>query len=276
MVFAVLLWLGMVIARRVSARDSYPLLRNVMVASVVLHLLCAPLQIFVVHHFYDGVADFNLYDKQGSIFADHLRTGHFTFAGTTIGHGFINDGSVSLYGGLIMALVGPNQLAAFFVAAWISFVGTVFFYKAFAVTFPGVDRRFYAWLIFLFPSILFWTADVGKESAMLFALGLTAYGMAMVLARINRGYLYVLIGGAIGLVVRPNELVLLVGGFAIAMVVRALVRGGQLDTDAPPRTPPHDRGLRLRGRSHRHRGAHRPPPDPPADDQAQAAGSAAR
>ena len=127
-----------------------------------------------------------------------------------------------------MALVGPNQLAAFFVAAWISFVGTVFFYKAFAVTFPGVDRRFYVWLIFLFPSILFWTADVGKESAMLFALGLTAYGMALVLARFNRGYLYALIGGAIGIVVRPNELVLLVGGFAIAMVVRALVRGGQL------------------------------------------------
>ncbi len=126
-----------------------------------------------------------------------------------------------------MALVGPNQLAAFLVAAWISFVGTVFFYKAFAVTFPGVDRRFYAWLIFLFPSVLFWTAAVGKESAMLFSLGLTAYGMAMVLARMNRGYLYVLIGGAIGLVVRPNELVLLVGGFAIAMVVRALARGGQ-------------------------------------------------
>ena len=146
-------------------------------------------------------------------------------------------------------------------------MGTVFFYKAFSVTFPGVDRRVYAWLIFLFPSILFWTAAVGKESAMLFALGLTAYGMAMVLARINRGYLYVLIGGAIGLVVRPNELVLLVGGFAIAMVVRALARGGQ--TRQVRRGPLRMIGafvfvvgaVAIVGMS----GA--PRPDPPADDQ---------
>jgi hypothetical protein len=219
--FGVMLWLGMRIARSVSERDSYAALRNIMIASVVLHLLCAPLQIFVVHHFYAGVADFNKYDKVGSIFADNVRGGHFTFAGTGITKPFINDGSVSLYGGIIMTLVGPNQLGAFFVAAWVSFVGTVFFYKAFSVTFPRVDRRFYAWLIFLFPSLLFWTADVGKESAMLFSLGLTAYGMALVLARVNRGYLYALIGGAIGIAVRPNELVLLVGGFAVAMVVRS-------------------------------------------------------
>ena len=226
-VFAVLLWLGLIIARKESARDAYPALRNVIVASVLLHLLCAPLQIFVVHHFYGGVADFTRYDHQGSVLADHWRAGHFTTSGAGLGN-FVNDGSVSVYGGLVMTLVGPNQLAAFFVAAWLSFVGAVFFYRAFSVTFPRVDRRFYAWLIFLFPSILFWTADVGKESAMMFALGLTAYGMALVLARINRGYIYALIGGTIGLVVRPNELVLLVGGFAIAMVVRALVRSGQL------------------------------------------------
>ncbi len=231
-VFVIMLWLGMLIARRVAARDSYPLLRNVIVASVLLHLLCAPLQIFVVHHFYNGVADFNLYDHQGSILANDWRQGHFVL-GAVNDRGFVNAGSVSVYGGIIMTLVGPDQLAAFFVAAWLAFVGTVFFYKAFSVTFPGVDRRFYAWLIFLFPSILFWTADVGKESAMLFALGLTAYGMAMVLARINRGYLYALIGGAVGIVVRPNELVLLVGGFAIAMVVRAFVRGGQVTAGAP-------------------------------------------
>ena len=121
-----------------------------------------------------------------------------------------------------MAVTGPNQLAAFLVSAWLAFVGTVFFYKAFTVTFPGVDRRFYAWLVFLFPSILFWTADVGKEADMMFALGLTAYGMAQVLVGISRGYLYMLIGGVIGLLIRPNELTLLVGGFAIAMVVRSL------------------------------------------------------
>ena len=84
-------------------------------------------------------------------------------------------------------MTGPDQLAAFLVESWLAFVGTVFFYKAFRVTFPGVDWRVDAWLIFLFPSILLDLADVGKEADMLFArLGLTAYGMAMVLVRIPR------------------------------------------------------------------------------------------
>ncbi len=221
-VFGLLLWLGMSIARSVSANDAYPKLRTIMVASVIFHLACAPAQIWVVDHLYAGVADWLRYDHQGALFADSLRHGHFTFKGTDIGQHFINDGSISFVGGLVMTVTGPNQLAAFLVESWLAFVGTVFFYKAFRVTFPGVDRRFYAWLIFLFPSILFWTADVGKEADMLFALGLTAYGMAMVLVRIPRGYLYVLIGGVLGVVIRPNELLLLAGGFAIAMVVRSL------------------------------------------------------
>jgi hypothetical protein len=205
-----------------------------MIASVALHLACAPLQIFVVDHFYNGVADWLRYDHLGALMAENVRHGHLSLAGTGISQHFINDGSVSFYGGVIMSVIGPNQLGAFFVSAWIAFVGTVFFYKAFAVTFPRVDRRFYAKLIFLFPSILFWTADVGKESAMMFALGLTAYGMAQIFAGFNRGYLYAVIGGAIGIIIRPNELALIVGGFAIAMVVRSLY-GVQTMGDAPRR-----------------------------------------
>jgi hypothetical protein len=222
LVAAVLFWLGRIIATRVSAHDAYPTLRRIIVISVALHLACAPMQIFVVDHLYHGVADWLRYTHQGALMADNLRHGHFTLTGTGIGQKFINSGSVSFVGGIIMTLTGPNQLAAFLVCSWLAFVGTVFFYKAFSVTFPGVDRRFFAWLIFLFPSILFWTADVGKEAEMLLALGLTAYGMALVLVRVNRGYLYTLIGGVLSIVIRPNELLLLVGGFAIAMVVRSL------------------------------------------------------
>jgi hypothetical protein len=222
LVALVLFWLGRAIAISVSERDPFPALRRVMIASVVLHLVCGSLQIFVVDHFYNHVADWLRYDNQGRQMADNLRHGHFTLQGTGITQRFINDGSVSFFGGIIMTVIGPNQLGAFFVSAWVAYVGTVFFYKAFTVTFPGVDRRFYAKLIFLFPSILFWTADVGKEAVMLFALGLTAYGMAMILVRNGRGYLYALIGGVIGVIIRPNEAALLVGGFAVAMLVRSL------------------------------------------------------
>jgi hypothetical protein len=213
--------LGVLIARRVAKGDLYSGLAGLMIASVALHLACAPAQIFVVDHFYGGVADWLRYDHQGALLADNVRNGHFTFAGTGI-HGLLGDGAVSIAGAVIMTVVGPDQLAAFLVSAWLAFVGTVLFYKAFAITFPEANRRRYAILIFLFPSLLFWTADVSKESIMLLALGLTAYGMALVLTRRGIGYVWAVLGGALAMVIRPDELILLVVGFALAVVVRSM------------------------------------------------------
>jgi len=232
LVAGALVWLGVLVTRYTARRDSWRPLATIMVVSLLLHLLCAPAQIFVVHHFYGGVADWTRYTHQGALLASNWRSGHFMLAGTGI-RGLLGDGAVSIAGGIIMTVLGPNQLAAFVVAAWLAFVGTVFFYRAFAVTFPEADRRRYAVLVFLFPSLLFWTSDVGKESIMLFALGLTAYGMALALRSRTVGYLYVVLGGALALVVRPDELVILVIGFAIAMLVRAVVRADHPRTRHP-------------------------------------------
>jgi len=220
-VAAILAWFGVLIAKRVSRSDPYPALAGVMIASVLLHLVCAPLQIFVVDHFYNGVADWLRYSHQGALLADMWRNGHFGFAGSGVS-GIIGSGSVSIAGGVVMTLVGPDQLAAFFVCAWLAYVGSVFFYLAFRVTFPHADRRWYAILIFLFPSLLFWTADVSKEAFMLLGLGLTAYGIALVMVGQRSGYLYLLGGGALALFIRPNEIVILAVGFALAMLLRSV------------------------------------------------------
>jgi hypothetical protein len=216
-----MIWLGVLISRRVARGDSFTDLYKVMVASVVLHILCAPGQILVVDHFYGGVADWTRYVHQGALLSSNWRNGHFMIAGSGI-HGLLGDGAVSIAGGVIMTVFGPDKLAAFFVSAWLAFVGTVFFYRAFAVTFPEANRKRYALLVLLFPSLLFWTADVSKESIMLVAFGLAAYGMALILRSETRGYLYAVLGGALALVIRPNELVVLVIGFAVAMLVRAV------------------------------------------------------
>ncbi len=220
-VAALLAWLGVLIAKRVSRSDPYRALAGVMVASVLLHLLCAPLQIFVVDHFYNGVADWLRYNHQGALLADMWRNGHFGLAGSGV-NGILGNGAVSIAGGVVMTLVGPDQLAAFFVSAWLAYVGSVFFYLAFRVTFPRADRRWYALLIFLFPSLLFWTADVSKEAFMLLGLGVTAYGIALVMVGQRSGYLYLVGGGALSLFIRPNEIVILAVGFALAMVLRAV------------------------------------------------------
>ncbi len=221
-----LVWAGYAIARRLAVGDSYPNLQKVVRASVIFHLVCAPLQIIIVEQVYKGVADWTRYTNQGALLSDNLRAGQFTLEGSGIKH-IVGDGGASVYGGIIMTIVGPNKLAAFLVAAFLSFVGSVLFYLAFKAAFPEANRGRYALLVFLFPSVLFWTADVSKESAMFFGMGLVAYGMALILTGRPLGYVYGVVGGVIALVIRPDELVILVVAFAVAMVVRGIFRQGR-------------------------------------------------
>jgi len=104
--------------------------------------------------------------------------------------GIVNDGSVSIATGIVMAIVGTNQIATFLVFSWLSFLGTILFYRAFTLTFAGAPagHRRYALMLFFMPSVIFWTADVSKEAIMMLSLGLTAYGIAKVLVHRRGGF----------------------------------------------------------------------------------------
>jgi hypothetical protein len=55
---------------------------------------------------------------------------------------------------------------------------------------------------------------------MTFLLGLTAYGCARILAHRGPGYLLVIASSVPGAFIRPNEMLLVLGGFTLAMLVR--------------------------------------------------------
>jgi hypothetical protein len=218
LVFFILIAISRPIITRVAAAEGTPWLVSILTASLILHLLCSPGQIFVVDHFYHGIADWIRYDHQGAKLAPGFR--HFDFSLAPGGlRGIVNDGSVSIAAAIVFTLVGTNQLAAFMVFAWLSFLGGIFFFRAFTLTFGGAGARRYAYLIFFLPSLLFWTADVSKEAIMTFSLGLVAYGAAKILARRSGGYLVAVIGIGVGILIRPNELLLIVAGFTVALMV---------------------------------------------------------
>ncbi len=220
-VIAVIVGASRPLIRWVAEKEKNPWLVRILTISLVLHLLAAPAQIFVVNHFYHGIADWIRYDTQGSILAPNFRSFNFTLAGSDV-RGIVNDGSVSIFAGVVMAIVGVNQLATFLVFSWFSFLGSILFYRAFTVTFPGVLRghRRYAYLIFFLPSTIFWTADVSKEAIMTVSLGFVAYGCAKVLVRAPGGFRLATLGVLIGALIRPNELLVILGGFAVALMIR--------------------------------------------------------
>src|SRR6202453_255509 len=203
---------------RVATAEGKQWLIGIMTASLILHLLAAPAQIYVVDHFYHGIADWLRYDGQGSLLAAGFR--HFDFS-LAPGHlkGIVNDGSVSIVTAAIYTLVGTNQLAGFLVFSWFAFTGCILFFRAFSLTFAGADTKRYAYLLFFLASEIFWTADASKEAIMMFALGMVSYGAAKFLARRPGGLPLALVGAGIGFFVRPNELLLVVAGFTVAMLV---------------------------------------------------------
>ncbi|MDA9241428.1 hypothetical protein N8342_05585 [Acidimicrobiales bacterium] len=82
--------------------------------------------------------------------------------------------------GWLYYFTGPNRVSACVVFTFLSFVGTLFFYRAAASAVPELDRRRYALLLFYLPSLLFWPSSIGKEAWMIFFLGLAALGGSLV------------------------------------------------------------------------------------------------
>ncbi len=218
LVALVLFGLGRLIIRRVAFAENNQWLVRIMTIGLVLHLVAAPTQIFVVEHVYGGIADWTRYTHQGAILAPNFHRFDFTLAGANLRQ-IVNDGSVSIATGIVMAIVGVNVTATFLVFSWVSWVGCIFFYRAFTLTFAGADHRRYALMLFFLPSLIFWTADVSKESIMMLSLGLVAYGGAKIFARRRGGFTLLVPGVVIGYYVRPNELLLVLSGFAVAMML---------------------------------------------------------
>ncbi len=219
LVAIVVLIVGLRVARHVARVEGDSRLVKLLMFSLVIHVLCAPAQILVVDHIYNGVADYNAYVDRGAFLAQNLRSGMFTFANTRI-VGFTGDNMVYIASGIVQTVLGINKLAEFVFFSGVAFLGEVCFLRAFSTSFPEVNPRRYAILIFFLPSLLFWTADISKETIMTLALGLAAYGASRVLMRVNGGYRFLVPGVAIGIILRPNEVVLLLAGFAVAMLFR--------------------------------------------------------
>jgi hypothetical protein len=210
--------LGRVVIGRVAPLESNPWLYKALTVCLVFHLLGAPVQIWVVDHLYGGIADYNRYDSQGAVLAEGFRHLNFSLAPAGL-RGIVSDGSVSIVAGVVFAIIGVNQLGAFLIFSWLSFIGIVFFYLAFTTTFGGAGSRRYGYLLFFLPTLIFWTSDVSKEAMMTFLMGLTAYGCARILAH-RGGYWMVVLGSAGGVFIRPNEVLLALGGFTLAMLFR--------------------------------------------------------
>jgi hypothetical protein len=198
--------------------DSY--IGRLLVAALLLKLIAAFVRFFLTTGLYER-ADFNRYGGTATALRDAFLAGDFSLLqlGTDRRTG---TQFIELVTGVIYTIIGPSLIGTFLFFSWLSFWGLYFFYRAFRIAIPDGDARRYGLLLFFLPSMLFWPSSIGKEAWMTFVLGMAVYGSARLLTRQRGASLYLTLGLAGILAVRPHMALLVVAGLGLSYMLRGL------------------------------------------------------
>lgn len=164
-----------------------------------------------------AAADAKSYDLYGTQIAERFLDGNFDPGLETL----VDTNFIRLFTGIVYTIIRPSVISGFLIYAWLAFWGMFLFYRAFVLAIPDGNRRSYARWMFFTPSILFWPSSIGKESWLIFCLGIAAFGIAKMLKeRALPGLLVAGIGLGLASLVRAPIAVVM----GIGLVVGGLLR----------------------------------------------------
>ena len=211
---------------RQARREGNPRVYTFLVVALLVKLAFSAFRWY--HAFYVvRKADAQEYDRWGGEIATRFLRGDFTTGLDNL----LDTNFIRLFTGGLYTLIRPSALGGFLVFAWLAFWGTYFFYRAFVLAIPDGDRRNYARWLFFMPSLLFWPSSLGKESWMMFGLGIAAFGAAKVLTgRFGSGIVVHVLGVALAALVRAP----IAGLMGVGLVIAGLFR--RRAHDAPRRS----------------------------------------
>jgi hypothetical protein len=122
---------------------------------------------------------------------------------------------------ILFKLIGPSIITATVVFSLVAFWGQYLYYLTFREAFPDADSRVAALGLFMWPSIVFWTAELGKDALMLFSLGLCSYGVARLSKQKTPAIFALVVVGFLGaFFVRPHIATLLVMSIAASFILK--------------------------------------------------------
>jgi hypothetical protein len=203
----------------------------VLVVSFFLKLLAAMVRYATNQSFYNGQYDSGRYHATGMRVAEDLWKLDFEFITSLMNfEGAWGTRYTELYSGLVHAFTGPTIHGVFLVFSALSFIGLYFYYRAFCIAFPHGNRKLYAILVFLVPTLVFWPNVLGKDALMALFMGMMAYGVARVyVGEYSKSVIPLCIGLLGTFTVRPH----MTGIMVIAMVAAMLLGGGKFLSRSP-------------------------------------------
>jgi hypothetical protein len=197
-----------------ATTDLDPWLWWVAPLAFIVKLVGSGVRYFALEFIYGGVGDAGQYHRWGTQLADAWRTGIIPGLDGSMGEG---TQVVRWITGLLFVPHKPSLLGGFFMFATLAFLGQLLFYVAFRRALPGGRLGIYGFLIFFLPVMVFWPSSIGKESLMIFFLGLATYAMARASTDFSPLWLVLAGAGLFGAgMIRPHMAALLTVAFALA------------------------------------------------------------
>ncbi len=227
--------LAMVLAWALSSRASFPFPQRLFLGAVALRIVGSTARYEVLQRLYDGVGDASGYYGAGWILARKVWELDFTVfsADQWLGGDRVWWGTSALrnLSGVVLAAIGPTMRGEFLVFSLLAFAGL--YMMALAVYRLAGSRAgiAFATLIWLWPSLWFWPSSVGKESVIVFAMGLVFLGFAGDGERVR--WLPYLAGLGVTFSIRPHVALALVAATGIGLWLaswRRLTPGRLLQT----------------------------------------------
>lgn len=197
-------------------------LRWILIVALVLKLASSFARYYVNEVSYAGEADAGQYDDAGKVFVNNVHHGKFSIEGSKV-DGLSDETHVVGYvTGILYLVVGTTFMGGFVAFAWVCFLGLLFFFQAFRISYPNAPPYLTAALLFFLPSMLYWPSSIGKDALMVFCIGAATYGIARLLAGKMRLLGIAVAAPAVALIlgVRPHILMILLVGFAASLVAR--------------------------------------------------------
>lgn len=185
-------------------------LRRAVVLAVAVRIVASTARLAVIQYYY-GRGDAIRYFDVGSRLADNLRAWEFDefFYGQLWGSPFIDR-----IAGVVILFVGPSIRATFLVFSVLPLIGLVLMCLTFARSFPWANTERFTSVLLFWPSLWFWPSSIGKESIIILAVGLIAYGYVGSGKTIRWGFL--VCGLCLAMGVRPHIAILIAISIAAA------------------------------------------------------------
>lgn len=223
LVFLNLFLLSLPICSYLSGKPRDNKLFRILVLVLLVKMSMAGPRYYLTEGIYGGEGDAGRYWQAGSIMVTNLKEeGKLDIAPAELAAFPRETRSVGYVVGAMYLVFGATYFGGFVIFSWISWLGMMFFLRAFQVAFPNAPPYFLATLFFL-PSLMFWPSGLGKEPPMVFLIGLLTLGAARILSsrKVGWGMLWVGLGGLGMLQIRPHLLLICAAALGMSLMAKS-------------------------------------------------------